>query len=240
MQTKSKERVSKHGEVFTNFREVNAMLDMVKNETERVDSRFLEPACGNGNFLAEILTRKLRVALRESTVPNSKRVNLVEYERKAVNAICSVYGIELLADNVVSCRERLFKIWDEEYSQVMGANVKDECRNAVKFILNRNIVCGNAIGLVKVDACGRSLDEPIVFSEWTFMFGPMLQRKDYLMEELLKPSQAKPKEIIDSERPEGWLELAHQQDLFDCDDNEGYGRFLKQYVTHYYKVAEYD
>lgn len=60
-QVKSRERVQQHGEVFTNEREVNAMLDLVKHETERIDSRFLEPACGDGNFLAEILRRKLRV-----------------------------------------------------------------------------------------------------------------------------------------------------------------------------------
>lgn len=60
-QVKSKQRVADHGEVFTNPREVNAMLDMVKQETERIDSRFLEPACGNGNFLAEVLRRKLAV-----------------------------------------------------------------------------------------------------------------------------------------------------------------------------------
>ena len=63
-QTKSKQRVADHGEVFTSEREVNAMLDLVKHETERIDSRFLEPACGNGNFLAEILRRKLNVVKR--------------------------------------------------------------------------------------------------------------------------------------------------------------------------------
>jgi len=60
-QVKSRQRVQDHGEVFTNEREVNAMLDMVKQETERIESRFLEPACGDGNFLAEVLRRKLAV-----------------------------------------------------------------------------------------------------------------------------------------------------------------------------------
>ena len=60
-QVKSKKRVTDHGEVFTAASEVNAMLDLVKHETERIDSRFLEPACGNGNFLIEILKRKLHI-----------------------------------------------------------------------------------------------------------------------------------------------------------------------------------
>lgn len=57
----SKKRVADHGEVFTNLREINAMLDLVDNETKRIDSRFLEPACGHGNFLIEVLKRKIDV-----------------------------------------------------------------------------------------------------------------------------------------------------------------------------------
>ena len=69
-QIKSKNRVSYHGEVFTNEQEVNAMLDLVKDETDRIESRFLEPACGNGNFLAEILRRKLVRVKRQYTRNN--------------------------------------------------------------------------------------------------------------------------------------------------------------------------
>src|SRR5574344_273944 len=96
-QVKSRERVQQHGEVFTNEREVNAMLDLVRHETERIDSRFLEPACGDGNFLAEILRRKLRVC--RSLVEQGKNTQL-EYEKNAVLAVSSIYGIELLPDNV--------------------------------------------------------------------------------------------------------------------------------------------
>ena len=103
-QIKSKERVSAHGEVFTNPREVNAMLDLVKAETERIDSRFLEPACGDGNFLIEILRRKL--AICENRV-KAKQYTQLQYEHDAIWAISSIYGIELLADNAAACRERL-------------------------------------------------------------------------------------------------------------------------------------
>lgn len=100
----SKKRVADHGEVFTNPREVNAMLDLVRQETERIDSRFLEPACGTGNFLAEVLERKLRV------VDRRYRRSQIEYERYTLLAVSSIYGIDLLEDNVLECRRRLLTI----------------------------------------------------------------------------------------------------------------------------------
>ena len=108
-QTKSKLRVADHGEVFTAEREVNAMLDLVKQETERIDSRFLEPACGTGNFLAEILRRKLNV------VKSRYGKHRPDYERYGVIAITSIYGVDILPDNVLECRNRLFDIWNKEY-----------------------------------------------------------------------------------------------------------------------------
>ena len=97
-QIKSKQRVADHGEVFTREQEVNAMLDLVKDETLRIESRFLEPACGDGNFLIQILKRKLKI------VEKNYRTSQREYEFYAVLAICSIYGIELLKDNVEACR----------------------------------------------------------------------------------------------------------------------------------------
>ena len=123
-QTKSKKRVRDHGEVFTAEREVKAMCDLVKDETERIDSRFLEPACGNGNFLAEILTRKL------ATVKKLYKSNAYDYERYAVLAATSIYGVEILADNAAECRERLFELWDKEYSGV--------CKKAAKTVYIRD------------------------------------------------------------------------------------------------------
>ena len=111
MQVKSKKRVADHGEVFTSQREVNAMLDLVKQETERIESRFLEPACGDGNFLAEILKRKLNVV--ESRYKKSQ----LEFERNVITAISSVYGIDILEDNVVACRKRLLEIFTDFYSR---------------------------------------------------------------------------------------------------------------------------
>lgn len=113
-QTKSKQRVADHGEVFTAEREVNAMLDLVKQETERIDSRFLEPACGDGNFLAEILRRKLAV------VKSRYGKNTDDYERYAVIAITSIYGVDILQDNVEECRYLLGEVGTYE-TDVNGA-----------------------------------------------------------------------------------------------------------------------
>src|SRR5690349_9976848 len=111
-QVVSKERVAEHGEVFTSPREVNAMLDLVKQETERIDSRFLEPACGTGNFLTEVLNRKLQV------VEKKYRKSQLEFERNIVSAVSSIYGIDIQEDNVIECRKRLFDMVDEKYTRL--------------------------------------------------------------------------------------------------------------------------
>ena len=171
-QVKSRERVQQHGEVFTNEREVNAMLDLVKHETERIDSRFLEPACGDGNFLAEILRRKLRVC--RSFVEQGKNTQL-EYEKNTVLAVSSIYGIELLPDNAMSCRERLFKICEDEYRALFADKAKEECMESIRYLLSKNIIIGNALTYHRVD----KPKEWIIISEWSLLGGGMMNRRDY-------------------------------------------------------------
>ena len=214
-QTKSKERVRDHGEVFTAEREVKAMCDLVKDETERIDSRFLEPACGDGNFLAEILTRKLQV------VKKKYGKSVTDYEKNSLLAVSGIYGVDILYDNVLACRKRMFDIWNDEYSRVCKGAEDEQMRNAIKFILQRNIVCGNALTLKCVDDKGQDTDEPIVFSEWAFVTGSMLQRSDYSFAAMLADSVN---------------EAEGQLSIFDLNDVEG--RFLQKYVTHYKKVGE--
>lgn len=175
-QVKSRQRVVDHGEVFTAEREVNAMLDLVKQETERIDSRFLEPACGTGNFLIEILRRKLAVV--EGRYARSQ----LEFERYAVLAVSSVYGIDILLDNVIACRERLFELFDEVYTGRYRAKAGDECRAAARYILGRNIVHGDALTLQTVDDPPR----PILFSEWSLVRGSQVKRRDFTFAELLE------------------------------------------------------
>lgn len=182
-QTKSKQRVRDHGEVFTNEREVKAMCDLVAQECDRIDSRFLEPACGDGNFLAEILTRKLEVVKRKY------KKSVLDYEKNSVLAVSSVYGVDIMQDNVTACIERLFTIWDKEYTSVCKNECNDQTREAVLFILRRNIVCGNALTLKCVDKNGNDVDAPIVFSEWSFVTGALIKRRDFRFDVLLKQNE---------------------------------------------------
>jgi hypothetical protein len=179
-QVKSKERVQEHGEVFTNEREVNAMLDMVKQETDRIDSRFLEPACGDGNFLAEVLRRKLTV------VTSRYRKSLHEWERYCFVAVGSVYGVELLPDNVAACRDRLFGIVEDEYEKVARKDANPTFLDAIRFVLDRNILNGNALSLKAVDKDGNDTEEPIVFSEWSIVIGDRVKRRDFRLDEMLE------------------------------------------------------
>ena len=173
-QTKSKQRVADHGEVFTAEREVNAMLDLVKQETERIDSRFLEPACGDGNFLAEILRRKLAV------VKSRYGRHAADYERYAVIAITSIYGVELLPDNTDECRKRMFEIFDNEYTANCKKEANDDTREAVRHILRHNILCGDALTMLE------SNGSPIVFAEWSAVNGCMLKRRDFELSHMLE------------------------------------------------------
>ena len=176
-QVKCRTRVADHGEVFTAQREVNAMLDLVKQETLRIDSRFLEPACGSGNFLVEVLNRKLDV------VKNKYKKSQLEYEKYLIIAISSIYGIDILEDNTNECRQRLYDVFDAEYSNIYKKKCKDVVRNSIKFILDKNIICGDALTLTKVGS-----DEPIVFSEWSAVNDNMVKRRDYTLNELLRNS----------------------------------------------------
>ena len=172
---KSKRRVADYGEVLTPQWIVNAMLDLVKPETERIDSRFLEPACGTGNFLTEILERKLRV------VEKRYRRSQVEYERYAILAVSSIYGIDILEDNVQECRQRLFDIVDRRYTTLFPQTAKPQFRRAARFILERNIIWGDALTLKTVGEA----PEYIVFSEWSLVNGSLLKRRDFTFHGLL-------------------------------------------------------
>lgn len=175
-QVKSKKRVADHGEVFTAEREVNAMLDLVKQETERIESRFLEPACGNGNFLVKILERKLAV------VDGRYAKSQLEWERYAVLAVSSIYGVDILQDNVSECRERLLQLFDERYTKLYKTDCKEECRESVRYILYKNILWGDALTLKTPEEHSK----PIVFAEWNAVNGSMIKRRDYTMANLLE------------------------------------------------------
>ncbi|MDP2681349.1 MAG: SAM-dependent DNA methyltransferase [Deltaproteobacteria bacterium] len=189
-QVVSKKRVADHGEVYTATREVNAMLDLVKQETERIDSRFLEPACGTGNFVAEVLDRKLRV------VETRYGTSQLEYERYSIIAVSSIYGIDIREDNVLACRKRLLDIFNERYDRLCKKKVKDEVKKAIEYILERNIVWGDALTLKTVD----EKPKPIVFSEWSLVKGSMIKRRDFAFHALLPNVQIKDMPLFSNER----------------------------------------
>ncbi len=151
------------------------MLDLVKQETERIESRFLEPACGSGNFLTEVLERKL------SVVKSRYEKSQLEYERYAVLAVSGIYGIDILEDNVLECQDRLFEIFKTHYTALYKEKCKDECLKSVRFILNKNIVLGDAL-----DFTNPVTKKYIVLPEWSAVNGNMLKRRDYMFKFLVE------------------------------------------------------
>ena len=165
---KSKQRVADHGEVFTPPWMVEAMLDLVKDETERIDSRFLEPACGSGNFLVQILRRKL--AALELKYGKS------DFERRhyALLALMCIYGIELLADNITECRANVLEV----FSEYLSLDEADDLYLAASHVLSQNLVHGDALTM-------RSLDgQAITFAEWGYLGKGKYQRRDFRFDRL--------------------------------------------------------
>lgn len=209
-QIKSKERVAEHGEVFTADREVNAMLDLVKDETERIDSTFLEPACGEGAFLIKILERKMDV------VKKKYGNNEHDYEKYAILALTSLYGVDLMSDNAQICRNRLFEYWDKQYTRNCKSIANDSVREAARFILEKNILVGNALTLKMVDNEQNDLNEPIIFAEWTMVMGTKIKRRNFRMDVMLE-AEEKNKNLA--------------LDLFGDGNVEAYQNFTKDEIT---------
>ncbi|MBL3677511.1 MAG: SAM-dependent DNA methyltransferase [Alphaproteobacteria bacterium] len=160
---KSRKRVIDHGEVFTPAWMVEAMLDLVKDETERIDSRFLEPACGSGNFLVQVLHRKLLAV--------ESKYSDCDFEKRhyALLGLVCLYGIEILPDNIAECRANLIEI----FAQYLGLNEADDLYRAASFVLSVNIVHGDALTMRAHDG------EPITFAEWGYLGKGKFQRRDF-------------------------------------------------------------
>lgn len=169
---KSKLRVADHGEVFTPSWMVEDMLDLVKTESERIDSRFLEPACGSGNFLKSVLKRKL--------ITVQDRYGKSDFERRhhALFALMCIYGIELLRDNVEECRENLLSI----YGEYLRVSPDDKWSSAAKSVLDVNILQGDALTLTTTEG------EPMEFPEWGYLGSGKFQRRDFRYDALTQRS----------------------------------------------------
>lgn len=165
---KSKQRKDDHGEVFTPDWIVEAMLDLVKDETSRIDSRFLEPACGSGNFIIKILKRKLAAV--------EMKYGKTDYEKQhySLLAIMCIYGIELLIDNVEECRENSLGI----FAEYLNLSAEDTLSNAAKYVLSQNIVHGDALTM------RNNSGGAISFAEWGYLGKGKFQRRDFRFDRL--------------------------------------------------------
>lgn len=163
---KSRKRVADHGEVFTPAWMVDAMLDLVKEETERIDSRFLEPACGSGNFLVQVLRRKLLAV--------ELKYGQSDFEKHhyALLGLMSIYGIELLSDNIAECCANLL----DTFAEYLGLSEVDSLYRAAKFVLSINVVHGDALTMKANDG------QPITFAEWGYLGKGKFQRRDFRLD----------------------------------------------------------
>lgn len=165
---KSKQRVADHGEVFTPPWMVDAMLDLVKDEAERIDARFLEPACGSGNFLIRVLQRKL--------VAVELKFGKSEFEKRhyALFALMCIYGIELLDDNIAECRANMLEI----LAEYLNIGETDDIYRAALFVLSQNLVHGDALTMKTHDGL------PMTFAEWGYLGKGKFQRRDFRLDVL--------------------------------------------------------
>jgi len=179
-QIKIKKRVRNYGEVFTPDFIVEDMLDLVVNETHRIESRFLEPACGDGNFLIKILKRKIEV------VKKNYKKSQFDYEKYSLLAISSLYGVELLEDNTQKARERLYDYFYKKYSKLFKKAISSEFLKNIEYLLSKNIIQGDALTLKYPSG------EPIIFSEWSLANGKQIKRRDFQYSDLATLDQKTP------------------------------------------------
>lgn len=165
---KSKQRVADHGEVFTPEWLVEAMLDLVKEETERIDSRFLEPACGSGNFLVHVLRRKLAAV--------ELKFGKSDFEKRhyALLGLMCIYGIELLPDNIAECRANMLEI----LADFLSLSDFDDLYLAASYVVSQNLVHGDAVTMLNYQG------QPITFAEWGYVGKGKFQRRDFRFDTL--------------------------------------------------------
>jgi len=195
-QVKSKERVQKHGEVFTPQWLVNDMLNLLPDNMWQVDKTFLEPACGEGAFLVEILKRKLDKIFENFDNINDK--NLMEFEWQIVIATSAIYGIELLNDNIIESRKNLMKTLNNFFINNNLGKPDKHFLETITFLIDRNIVQGNALTCRKCSLeCGNECIncDDIIFSQWKPLDNYQFRRKDFIYREIIKADEVRKAEI---------------------------------------------
>lgn len=169
----NKKRIKDFGEVFTQKREVDSILNLVKNETLNLESRFLEPACGDGNFLVEILSRKISIL-------NSRfKKDKIDFERNSIIALSSLYGIDILSDNIDKLNVRLLDIFVKNYQDHFG-EINSDFLKSIKYILKKNLKFGDALNYKIPNS-----DVFIVFSEWSMVDLDFIKRRDFTFKDII-------------------------------------------------------
>lgn len=158
--------ISKYGEVFTDKREINSMVDLVSDELKRPDSRFLEPACGDGAFLVKILEKKM------DYICERYKKNSFELQNMFLLALSSVYGIEIQENNVSKCRKNIYNLFKKKSEKIITNNNDNYFENAM-FIIEKNIVCGDALTMKD------SNNNDIILSQWSMVKIGFFKRVEY-------------------------------------------------------------
>ena len=157
-----------HGEVFTPPGLVRDMLDLpgVADECRRVDARFLEPACGDGNFLTEVLRRRL-----DAVTGQHPKHALIPWERDALRGLANLYGIEKQHDNVGRCRDRLVELFESTYVTRFRNAARPAVVGAARHLVRANIHYGDALDMTGPDPDAPRDRSPLVFTQWSMVGG---------------------------------------------------------------------
>lgn len=215
---KSDDRVKDHGEVFTPKWVVDKMIDQpeIAAKVKSLTATFLEPSAGEGAFLVEILDRKLKYAAELSKSAH-------EFGNYALMALSTLYGIELLEDNVEMLVMNMKDTFTDNYRELMADEYQEEpdqkVYNSAKVIIRANMAQGDA--LKKVDASGN----PIIFSEWQPIGKTKVQRTEYTFEA-----------IVNGDGPTGTVQHVVEDiklDLFPDEDDEELETFEETPTRHF-------
>lgn len=186
----SEDRVASHGEVFTPTEIVCDMTNLIGCNTERFDCVVLEPSCGTGNFLIEILDR--RISRVRKTYMRSQN----EYEHYIFVSISTLFGIELIHENILECRKRMFSKVEDFYLRDFENSANLKFLELLKFVISKNIVHGNFI-----TGMNASSSDKMTFTQWTFFKTKKLKRRDFVLESLSSKAQLvllKEHELLDA------------------------------------------
>ena len=172
-QVRSKSRVRELAEVFTHQREVDAILNMMPDAFSALDIKFLEPSCGSGNFLVEILRRKLHLVLKNDCVSQE------QYEHRLLRAAASIYGIDISQENVTEARARMAHTLLGHYqSDANTIEPTEGFLHAAALILGDNIVLGDTLNAShEIELCEWNPRPGYRFQRvWSYALVPFAER----------------------------------------------------------------